>query len=226
MSGGRDPSASPPAARARPVGRWNVANALTFLRLVLVVPFGALLLAAGEDGRTAGVTAVVAAGLFAVAAATDRWDGHLARSRGLVTDLGAVMDPVADKALIGTALVGLSVVGEVPWLVTAVVLVREVGVTALRMWVLRHGVIPASRGGKAKTALQSLALLLLVAPLGGVAQAAAFVALAVAVLVTLVTGADYVSRALALRRSATSGSADPGAASGSAASGSAAPRVR
>ena len=86
--------------------------------------------------------------------------------RGIVTDFGKVSDPIADKALIGTALVGLSVLGELPWWVTVVVLVREVGITALRFVVIRHGVMPASRGGKVKTVLQAVAIGLYVLPLG------------------------------------------------------------
>ena len=199
------------APGARPAGNLNAANGVTVARMVLVVPFGLLLLAGSDpdaavgQGRTSGAAAWLAAVVFAVAAATDRLDGQLARARGLQTELGAFLDPVADKALVGTALVGLSLVGEVPWAVTVVVLVREVGVTLLRTAVLRHGVLPVSRGGKAKTALQSLALVLLVAPLSGLLQVVALVVLAAAVLVTVVTGADYVVRALALRRAGAQG---------------------
>ena len=103
--------------------------------------------------------------MFAIASLTDTVDGDLARRWGLVTDFGKIADPIADKALTGAALVGLSVLGELAWWITITIAVREVGVTALRFWVLRHGVIPASRGGKIKTALQTLALGLAIMPL-------------------------------------------------------------
>ena len=105
------------------------------------------------------------ASTFAVASVTDRIDGELARRRGLVTDFGKIADPIADKALIGAALVGLSLLDELPWWVTVVILVREIGITLLRFLVIRHGVMPASRGGKLKTLLQALAIGLLVLPL-------------------------------------------------------------
>src|SRR5262249_50700180 len=120
--------------------------------------------------------------------------------RGLVTEFGKLADPIADKALIGTALVGLSVLGELPWWVTVVVLAREVGVTLLRFWVIRHGVLAASRGGKLKTLLQSVAIGLLVLPLTGWMSDVATVVLYASVAVSVVTGVDYVTRAVALRR--------------------------
>jgi CDP-diacylglycerol--glycerol-3-phosphate 3-phosphatidyltransferase len=188
-----DPAASTPA-RA-PVR--NVANALTLTRLLLVPVFAVLLLA--EDGGHSGWR-VGACATFVVASVTDRVDGELARRRGLVTDFGTVADPISDKALIGTALVGLSLLDELPWAVTAVVLVREVGVTVLRFSVIRHGVIPASRGGKLKTLLQGVAIALYVLPLSGPLASARAWLMAVAVAVTVVTGIDYVGRALRLRR--------------------------
>lgn len=189
-----DPLAAPVAPSVRV---WNVANALTVLRLLLVPVFAILLF--HHDGDDAGWR-VAAFFTFVAASATDHFDGDLARRRGLVTDFGKIADPIADKALTGTALVGLSVLGELAWWVTVVVLVREIGVTLLRFWVIEHGVIPASRGGKAKTALQVLAIGLYVLPLDGAAQTAAQVVMAAAVIVTLVTGIDYVLRAVRLRR--------------------------
>ena len=108
---------------------------------------------------------IAAAVTFLIAAVTDRLDGDIARRRGLVTDLGKIADPIADKALTGTALVGLSLLGELSWWVTVVVLVREVGITLLRFVIIRHGVLPAGRGGKVKTAVQALAILLYLLPL-------------------------------------------------------------
>ncbi len=179
------------------VSNWNIANALTVVRVLLVPVFGWLLLTRG--GHATGYR-WMALGVFFVASITDRIDGDLARSRGLVTDFGKMMDPIADKALMGMALVGLSLVSEVPWWITVLILVREFGITLLRLWVLRHGVLPASRGGKVKTALQALAIGLFVMPLGGVVHAAAWVVLVVALIITVATGVDYVFRALQLRQ--------------------------
>ena len=179
------------------VSVWNIANALTALRLLLVPVFWVLLI--HQDGADpAWRTAAFA--VFAVASLTDRYDGELARRRGLVTDVGKIAYPIADKALIGAALIGLSMLAEISWWVTVVVLVREVGVTALRFAVIRHGVIAANRGGKAKTLLQTVAIGLYVLPLGGVLHAVAAVVMAVAVIVTVVTGAHYVAQAVRLRR--------------------------
>jgi CDP-diacylglycerol--glycerol-3-phosphate 3-phosphatidyltransferase len=183
---------------------WNVANALTVLRLVLGPVFLVALFQDGGDSAAWRVAAFVA---FAVASVTDRIDGELARRHNLVTDFGKIADPIADKALIGAALIGLSVLGELPWWVTVVVLVREVGVTALRLVVIRHGVMPASRGGKVKTMLQSVAIGLLVLPTTGWLEDLALLVMAVAVIVTVVTGVDYVLRALRLRRTSARTSA-------------------
>jgi CDP-diacylglycerol---glycerol-3-phosphate 3-phosphatidyltransferase len=177
-----------------PVPTLNVANALTVLRLLLVPVFAVLLL----DDRPA--TRYAALAVFVVAAYTDRVDGRIARERGLVTRFGAVADPLADKALTGAALIGLSVLGELPWWVTVVVLVREIGITLLRVVVARHGDLPSSRGGKLKTVLQGVALALYVLPLHGLLREVRIVAMTLAVVVTLVTGVDYVVQAVALRR--------------------------
>jgi CDP-diacylglycerol--glycerol-3-phosphate 3-phosphatidyltransferase len=186
--------AEPPV---RPVSNWNVANALTALRLLLVPLFGWLLLVDGGDNPRYRVLSAL---VFAVAAVTDRIDGELARRRGLVTDVGKIADPIADKALIGTALVGLSLLGELAWWITVVVLVREIGITLLRLVVIRHGVMPAGRGGKAKTAFQALAIVLYLLPLPAALETVAEVVMAVAVVLTVVTGADYVVKAWRLTR--------------------------
>jgi CDP-diacylglycerol--glycerol-3-phosphate 3-phosphatidyltransferase len=180
-----------------PPSNWNIANALTTLRLVLVPLFGWLLLL--EDGNDDSLR-YTALGVFLVAAITDRFDGDLARRRGLVTDFGKIVDPIADKALMGMAFVGLSMLGELWWIVTAVVIFRELGVTLLRFWVIRHGVMAASRGGKLKTVLQVVALAIYICPLPEDLLVLAHLTMAAAVAVTLATGADYVVKALALRR--------------------------
>jgi CDP-diacylglycerol--glycerol-3-phosphate 3-phosphatidyltransferase len=192
---------SDPQVRQAQASVWNVANALTISRMALVPVFAWLLL---YDGGASTRFRLFAFGVFVVATATDRVDGYLARSRGIVTDFGKVSDPIADKALMGMALIGLSIIDLLPWWVTIVVLVREVGVTALRFVVIRHGVMPASRGGKVKTALQATAIMLYVLPLdafpwSGFWQAIAVAVMSMAVIVTVGTGADYVLRAHTLR---------------------------
>ena len=183
-------------ATAAPISVWNVANGLTALRFVLVPVFAWMLLA--EGGHDTGWR-VAAAVTFVIATVTDRLDGDIARRRGLVTDLGKIADPIADKALTGTALVGLSLLGELSWWVTVIVLVREVGITLLRFVIIRHGVMPAGRGGKVKTAVQSLAILLYLLPLSGSAHVVAVVVMACAVVLTVVTGVDYLAQAYRLR---------------------------
>lgn len=185
----------------------NVPNALTVLRLILVPVFAYLLVLSDEaSGDESSTLRYAAAAVFAFASLTDFIDGDYARRRGQITRFGQVADPIADKALIGAALIGLSWLGELPWWVTVVVLVREIGVTLLRFWVIRFGIIPASRGGKAKTVLQLAAVLLYLVPLTGDAIDLLRVALmAAAVVVTIVTGVDYVVRALRLRREALTG---------------------
>jgi CDP-diacylglycerol--glycerol-3-phosphate 3-phosphatidyltransferase len=188
-------------------GNWNLPNALTSLRIVMVPFFGWALLA---DGGHSILWRCVAYLLFAAAMITDKVDGDIARSRDLVTNFGKIADPIADKALTGMAFVGLSLIGELWWWVTVVVLVREWGITLLRFWVIRHGVIAASRGGKLKTLLQTCALGLLILPLrllpdgwnrlGTVVWWIAVALMAAAVTVTVVTGVDYVVKARAVRR--------------------------
>jgi CDP-diacylglycerol--glycerol-3-phosphate 3-phosphatidyltransferase len=193
-----------PRAAASPLhapSAWNVANGLTVLRLVLVPVFVWLLL---RDGGAGDGSRLFATAAFVVAIVTDRFDGDIARRWNLVTNFGKIADPIADKALTGAAFIGLSLLGELPWWVTVVVMVREWGVTALRFWVIRHGVMPASRGGKLKTVLQAIALGLYLLPWHSMAvlhwTAVAF--MGAAVIVTVVTGADYVGRGLRLRAAA------------------------
>ena len=186
---------------------WNVPNALTTLRIVMVPFFGWALLVDGGDSVLWRTVAYV---LFALAAITDKIDGDLARKHDLVTDFGKIADPIADKALTGMAFVGLSLVGDLWWWVTVVVLVREWGVTALRFWVIRYGVMAAGRGGKLKTFLQTIALGLLILPLrlldgawgtvGLVLWWVAVLTMAAAVVVTVATGVDYVVKAFDVRR--------------------------
>ena len=191
---------------------WNLPNSLTVLRLVFVPGFAVLLWL--SEGSDAGWL-IAAAALFAAGVTTDYYDGALARSRRSVTSFGKLADPIADKALTGTALVGLSLLHLLFWPITVVILVRELGVTLLRFWVIRHGIIVASRGGKLKTVLQMLAILWYLWPWQtmadwldetiGVGTALGVLTelgpplMAIAVVVTVLTGLDYLRQAVAMR---------------------------
>ncbi|HEY9476499.1 MAG TPA: CDP-alcohol phosphatidyltransferase family protein, partial [Mycobacteriales bacterium] len=148
--------------------------------------------------------------VFVVASVTDRVDGDIARRRGLGTDFGKLADPIADKALTGTALVALSALDELAWWVTVVILAREIGVTLLRFWVIRHGVMPASRGGKVKTTVQGVAIGLYLLPLPGWMAVLAGTVMGAALVLTVVTGGDYVLRALSLRRTSRAAAGEAG----------------
>ncbi|MEW1752642.1 CDP-diacylglycerol--glycerol-3-phosphate 3-phosphatidyltransferase [Streptomyces angustmyceticus] len=185
------------APAVRQAGLWNIANLLTMLRLVLVPAFVLLLM---HDNGTDPVWRVFAWAAFAVAMITDVFDGHLARTYNLVTDFGKIADPIADKAIMGAALICLSVLGDLSWWVTGVILFRELGITLMRFWVIKHGVIPASRGGKIKTLAQGTAVGMYVLVLTGPLATFRWWVMAVAVALTVVTGLDYVRQAVVLRR--------------------------
>lgn len=183
---------------------WNAPNIITGVR-ILATPFFLWMLLAdgGADGPLRWVSAV----FFVVAIATDAWDGHIARSRGLITDLGKLLDPIADKFLTGAALVGLSILGELPWWVTIIVLVREVGITIHRLMIAHDVVVAAAWMGKLKTVAQSVAITLALLPLESVMGAAAPVAywanvvtMTVAVLLTVLSGIDYILAFVRARR--------------------------
>ncbi|MPZ63292.1 MAG: CDP-diacylglycerol--glycerol-3-phosphate 3-phosphatidyltransferase [Propionibacteriales bacterium] len=198
--GGRSVSSvtkpSEQAAAARP-SPWNLPNALTVARIFMVPVFAWLLLS--HDGEQDGWR-IAATACFVAAILTDNLDGAIARRRGLVTDFGKLADPIADKALTGTAFVGLSLLGELSWWVTGVVLGRELLVTAVRFVVIRYGVIAASRGGKLKTSLQAIALAGYILPVGGLLHAAAVGVMTAAVIVTVATGVEYLVQAVRVRR--------------------------
>jgi len=199
-----DVSAGDGSGPPAPVPQWNIANILTVTRLALVPVFLVLLLHAG--GRES-LWRLGAAVVFMIASYTDRLDGQLARQRGLITDFGKIADPIADKALMGSALIALSAQGRLWWWVTAAILVRELGITLLRFWVIKYGVIAASKGGKLKTLLQGLSIWIYVLPLGAVPGLGwttwvSAVIMAAALGVTVVTGVDYVVKAIQLRRAA------------------------
>jgi CDP-diacylglycerol--glycerol-3-phosphate 3-phosphatidyltransferase len=198
------PDTPPPAAAdggTEHVSNWNLPNAITVVRILLAPLFVWMLLADGGDD---GWLRWAAAALFIVAIATDGVDGALARRQGLVTDLGKLLDPIADKVLTGGALIALSILGELPWWVTVVILVREVGITVYRFVVIRQGVIAASRGGKIKTIVQSVAISFALVPLWTVFGDWIFwvngILMTAAVILTVWTGIDYLWQAWKGRR--------------------------
>jgi CDP-diacylglycerol--glycerol-3-phosphate 3-phosphatidyltransferase len=169
----------------------NIPNVLTVARLFMVPVFGYLALAIEQTDSVQWMSAAV----FLIAALTDLIDGVWARRYGLVTNFGKIADPIADKALIGTALVALSIQGDIAWWVTGIIIFREVAITVLRFWVIKHGVIPASRGGKVKTVSQIVAIVAFLIPLGGWVDTVAQMSLGVALALTVTTGIDYVLKA-------------------------------
>jgi CDP-diacylglycerol--glycerol-3-phosphate 3-phosphatidyltransferase len=166
---------------------------LTVVRLVLVPVFLFALFAGGGHESHWRIVAFI---IFAIAMVTDRLDGALARSYGMVTEFGKLADPIADKSLLCAALIGLSLLHDLWWWVTVVILVREIGVTILRFAVIHRGVIPASHGGKLKTLVQAIAIGLLILPLSGVWHTSVLALMGVALVLTVVTGIDYVVQAI------------------------------
>ena len=187
-----------------PASIANIANIVTVARILLAPFFIWMLLA---DDAEYGVIRYLAAALFVFAIVTDTVDGRLARGRNLITDLGIILDPIADKILIGGALVALSILGELPWWITVAILIREFGITIFRFAVLSKVVIPASRGGKLKTVVQAFAIaLFLLAPwtfLGAWAGWVSWVIMGFAIALTLYTGIEYLLQAWRHRTSTT-----------------------
>ncbi len=175
------------------VSSINVPNFLTTIRL-LVVPILAWLLF--QENSTTNFNRTIAGVLFIVAALTDIADGTIARKWNLITNFGKIFDPIADKALIGTALIGLSSMGLLDWWFTWVILAREIFVTLLRFWVIKQGVIPASRGGKLKTIMQIVAISFYLLPLPSSVSLLAEILMYVAVILTLATAVDYIMKAI------------------------------
>ena len=174
---------------------WNLPNMLTLLRILMIPLFWYLLMYGGGENAATRVAATV---VFIVASITDWLDGWLARKQGLVTTFGKIADPLADKALTGVALIGLSVLDELWWWVTILIIIREVGVTLIRFVVLKHGVIPASRGGKAKTLFQMVGITLFLLPITPEMDLLWWLrngVMAIAVILTALTGLDYINKA-------------------------------
>ena len=177
---------------------WNVPNVLTAVRMVLVPVFAWVLLAYPQDPTMRWV----ATAIFVIAIATDAIDGNIARKYNLVTDFGKLWDPIADKALTGMAFVGLSILGELPWWITIIILVREWGITILRWAIMKYGVMAANRGGKLKTVMQSVALIMFLPGLQfmpAVWDWIAWAAMIICFILTVLTGLDYLREANKMR---------------------------
>ena len=203
--GEREQPPSPPsgfrgrvvASGTSQVSNGNIANIITVVRILLAPLFVWLVLL--DDGEH-GIWRFIAAALFIAAIATDGLDGALARKRNLVTNSGIILDPIADKILIGGALIALALVAELPWWVVIVILAREMGITLLRLMALADRVIPASRGGKLKTALQAVTLSSWLVPtwllLGSWVFILNWVLMGAVIVVTVATGLDYLVKGL------------------------------
>lgn len=172
----------------------NVPNALTLTRLIFVPIFVWAFLESTNSSLYRWASALI----FLIAALTDYVDGYIARKHNLVTNFGKIADPIADKLLTGSALIGLSWEGSVWWWVTIIILVREIGITVLRLWVIKRAVIDASRGGKAKTASQITAIVALLLPSNILTHSVGIIAMAVAFVLTVGTGIDYLKHVAAL----------------------------
>ncbi|WP_233568822.1 CDP-diacylglycerol--glycerol-3-phosphate 3-phosphatidyltransferase [Kocuria soli] len=185
---------------------WNLPNALTTLRILMVPFFVWFLVAGGAFGEASLGMRWAAFVVFGLAMLTDKLDGDIARARGLITSFGKIADPIADKLLTGSAFVVLSLLGELWWWVTIVILVREWGITLMRFVVIRYGVMAAGKGGKLKTVLQTIALLVMLLPLVPVVGTwwawLGWFFMTLALILTVVTGIDYVIKAWKLRRDA------------------------
>jgi CDP-diacylglycerol--glycerol-3-phosphate 3-phosphatidyltransferase len=178
-----------------PAALWNIANIITIVRILFAPVFVWLILI-----DPVGPLRWLALTLFVVGTVSDGLDGYLARSRNLGTSLGVLLDPIADKVLIGAGLVVLSMVGEMPWWVTILVLVREFGITLYRMLIVHREIHAASWGGKVKTTAQSIAVSFALAPfpalLGDWMNYVNGALMWAAVALTVWTGLEYVWKAI------------------------------
>jgi CDP-diacylglycerol--glycerol-3-phosphate 3-phosphatidyltransferase len=171
----------------------NLPNSLTVIR-ILALPFCAwALFKNGGDDSTWRIIAWCA---FFIVGMTDVFDGRIARSRNQVSAFGAILDPIADKAFIATALIGLSILDRIPWWVTVLILTRELGVTILRFAVIKREIISATRGGKFKTLIQNFAVGFYILPLPENLFLPRDLLLGVAMYLTIMTGLSYFRSAL------------------------------
>ncbi|MCS6712367.1 CDP-diacylglycerol--glycerol-3-phosphate 3-phosphatidyltransferase [Brachybacterium sp. EF45031] len=192
---------TPAGDAAAPVPLWNIANILTMLRLVMVPVF--VVLAVMYAGSVPGRLLIT--GVFVAAMITDFLDGRLARKYGLITDFGKIVDSIADKAITGAAFIMLSVWEYIPWWMTVLILARELGITLMRMGILKYGALPANWAGKLKTAFQSVAITFCLLPfelLWGPARWIGWTLVLIAVILTVWSGLVNVQDGLRMRREA------------------------
>lgn len=202
MSEARNSASAGAVSTAKP-SNWNVPNVLTVLRIIAVPFFIVALVAGGTFGAADPTHRWQAWIIFILAMLTDWADGYLARSRNLITSFGKIADPIADKFLTGAAFIVLSALGELWWWVTIVILLREWGITIMRLFVIKYGVMAASKGGKIKTVLQTVALVLMLLPLGQLGLGwliPGWVLMGAVTAITVWTGLVYVRDAYILRR--------------------------
>ena len=171
----------------------NLPNALTVFR-ILALPFCAWALFQ-KDGQDP-TWQIMAWSSFFIVGMTDVLDGRIARKRNQISNFGIILDPIADKAFIATALIGLSILGKMPWWVTAVILIREIGVTILRFAVIKREVISANRGGKLKSLLQNFSVGFYILPLPTYLYLPRDILLGIAIALTVWTGIEYFRNAL------------------------------
>jgi len=164
-------------------------NWLTVIRIAFI-PAGVWTLFHSQSNRWQ----CIAWSIFFTLGLTDIIDGHWARKSGRTTPLGAFLDPVADKALIGSAMISLVIQDRFSLAVTIIILTREIGITIFRLLVIRGGVIPASKGGKIKTFLQSFGVGFYILPLPHFLHPLRDGFMAVAVVITIWTGFDYIAQ--------------------------------
>lgn len=165
-------------------------NTLTVAR-ILLIPFGVLALF--QNGGDESSWQIIAWCIYFILGMTDIVDGRWARKYNRTTSLGAFLDPVADKALIGSAMISLSILGRFPWWITILILVREIGITVFRLIVIRGGVIPANKGGKMKTLMQNFGVGFYMLPLPSWLNWFKEGFIAIAIVLTITSAAQYIT---------------------------------
>jgi CDP-diacylglycerol--glycerol-3-phosphate 3-phosphatidyltransferase len=164
-------------------------NTLTVTRIALI-PLGVyvLFLDGGDNPKYQALAWTV----FFILGLTDILDGRWARNSNRITALGTFLDPVADKALIGSAMISLSIQGRFPWWITILILTREIGITLFRLMVIKGGVIPASKGGKLKTLMQNFGVGFFMLPFPSWLEWFRVAFISVAIILTITTAYDYI----------------------------------
>jgi CDP-diacylglycerol--glycerol-3-phosphate 3-phosphatidyltransferase len=164
-------------------------NTLTVAR-ILLIPIGVYTLF--YDGGDNSKYQLISYAIFFTLGMTDIVDGRWARHSNKITPLGTFLDPVADKALIGAAMISLSILDRFPWWITILILTREIGITLFRLLVIKNGVIPASKGGKIKTLMQNFGVGFFILPLPAWLDWFKYGFISVAIILTITSAYDYL----------------------------------